>query len=516
LIREGDAPSGLPAGHTVEDLLDPAVNHVGGVGVSLMTSDGTTETSHFWGAKSPAGPPSVLRSEGLHHSLEQLWFEGEWGLSDGGEIAYSAVVNDLVGGAAKLDTVWLDEALLCEEGQPVAALPGVLWGDNLRPDISADGIPYWLSDLTDATTGSGAGRGLFIGRDANILLATGTVLPNTGGPVGAIGHDYRLSALARHYITEIRTTEAHDEAYMILDGRVIVVGGPGGFVHEGVAVPPSIGGLPGETWQYFDFCGVNEALDWFFTGGASGEIIVQNGVIRYRESDVLDGEVLTGGIEDAYMNEAGNLAFIWDVEAPVHPLEALYVNDDLVIKVGDPVDLDGDGLVDPKAFLVWLEDVVIGDDNKVYFLGTVDPHSPAGLTEAFFRVDCLPMPYGSGKLNSAGSRARLSYAGSPRVPTADFSLQVSGLTPGNLGLAFWGTAAAQTPFANHFLYVAPPITRILPAQASGPAGDVSVPIPVTPAMVGTTRYYQYWQRDPAAPDGTGAELSSALQVDFCN
>jgi hypothetical protein len=34
-------------------------------------------------------------------------------------------------------------------------------------------------------------------------------------------------------------------------------------------------------------------------------------------------------------------------------------------------------------------------------------------------------------------------------------------------------------------------------------------------MIGTSRYYQVWFRDPAHPDGTGVCLSDALAVVFC-
>ena len=47
-------------------------------------------------------------------------------------------------------------------------------------------------------------------------------------------------------------------------------------------------------------------------------------------------------------------------------------------------------------------------------------------------------------------------------------------------------------------------------------GSGSFPIPITAPMVGTTRFYQGYLRDPLHPDGTGAGVSDGLRVVFSN
>jgi hypothetical protein len=47
-------------------------------------------------------------------------------------------------------------------------------------------------------------------------------------------------------------------------------------------------------------------------------------------------------------------------------------------------------------------------------------------------------------------------------------------------------------------------------------GSGSVDIPITSGMVGTDRYFQFWYRDPMAPDGNGVGLSNGLCVIFCD
>jgi hypothetical protein len=59
--------------------------------------------------------------------------------------------------------------------------------------------------------------------------------------------------------------------------------------------------------------------------------------------------VVSGYIEGAYMNEDGDVAFIWDIQADT--IEALFLNGWLVLKEGDEVDVTGDGIPDAGAVL---------------------------------------------------------------------------------------------------------------------------------------------------------------------
>jgi len=58
-----------------------------------------------------------------------------------------------------------------------------------------------------------------------------------------------------------------------------------------------------------------------------------------------------------------------------------------------------------------------------------------------------------------------------------------------------------------------PITRS-PILQTDAASAADLAIPVTPAMVGTTRYYQWWFRDPQ--DAFSDGLSNGLEVEFCD
>jgi photosystem II stability/assembly factor-like uncharacterized protein len=131
---------------------------------------------------------------------------------------------------------------------------------------------------------------------------------------------------------------------------------------------------------------------------------------------------------------------------------------------------------------------------------------------------CAPSPlsYCTAKPNSAGGLAHVSWSGSPSASAGNFALQISGALALKPGSAFFGTtAAASLPFLGGMLCAQPPLTR-LPVHFLDGSGATSYAIAVQPSWVGTKRWYQFWYRDPAHPDGTGSGLSDALEVTFCD
>jgi hypothetical protein len=125
-----------------------------------------------------------------------------------------------------------------------------------------------------------------------------------------------------------------------------------------------------------------------------------------------------------------------------------------------------------------------------------------------------PLAYGTGKITSLGQEARLSSRGVPSEAGADFHLVVSSAIPNANGVAFWGLAQASVPFHGGTRWVATPVARLGISQCD-PTGALDLPLAIDPTMPGQTRYYQYWFRDPAHPDGTGAGLTNAVAVGFC-
>lgn len=128
---------------------------------------------------------------------------------------------------------------------------------------------------------------------------------------------------------------------------------------------------------------------------------------------------------------------------------------------------------------------------------------------------CGVESYCTAKTNSLGGACHLSASGTPAVGSTDFVLHAQGAVPGQFGLFFHGDAgAASLPFHGGTLCVAPPLVR-LPVLQTDSAGAASWSVDVPAELAGTSRWYQFWFRDPAHPDGTGAGLSDGLRVDFC-
>lgn len=124
----------------------------------------------------------------------------------------------------------------------------------------------------------------------------------------------------------------------------------------------------------------------------------------------------------------------------------------------------------------------------------------------------IPSVYGTAKLTSQGTFANLYTSGRPRMSLDDFAIATDGGIPLANGILFSGGTPTAAPFFGGTLLAQRPLVRHRTFQFDF-LGGVTLPIAVTPAMVGTTRYYQLWFQDTGDPFGVG--LSDAVRVTFC-
>jgi hypothetical protein len=383
----------------VNSLNNTATNHVGGYAVNVNSSDGVTTLSHIWGNAS-GGAGTVIRTEGTFGSLVQTSYESFYGMSDAGEIAYSATGTG--GPVGNFDSVWLDNTPLAVQGNPVPTIPGQFYVFASRPGITGDGKPYWCSGYSSTPSGSSQNRVLLFTTGATVMVQGGTALPNLPFPLitSGMSFDYRFSEAGSHFLIPVQMTSGstlHDDA-MVMDGSGLLVAGS--LVREQSPLPAAAGGLPGENWDNFDLCGINEAGDWFFTGDTepsttNDEIIVKNGAVAYREGDMVDGEVLSGDVEHAYMNADGDVTYIWDIQG--NTLETLFVNSQLLLKETDLVDLTGDGVVDANkrlANFTGISSLTMSDRDgagvvKIYFCADIDTLGTTSATDDVEGFFCL-------------------------------------------------------------------------------------------------------------------------------
>lgn len=127
-----------------------------------------------------------------------------------------------------------------------------------------------------------------------------------------------------------------------------------------------------------------------------------------------------------------------------------------------------------------------------------------------------PFTYCSAKPNSAGGLCVLTPQGTSSVGGPGFSVGFGGAIPLQPTILFYSTSGpASVPAFQGTRCVAAPLVRTKPLQAD-PSGSGVIPVALDPSMIGTSRWYQVYYRDPAHPDGTGVGLSNALEVNFCD
>ncbi len=125
--------------------------------------------------------------------------------------------------------------------------------------------------------------------------------------------------------------------------------------------------------------------------------------------------------------------------------------------------------------------------------------------------------------NSAGQGAMLTTSGSTSIGANSLRFLVTNTPPNQAGSLIYGSAQGQTPWGNGTRCVAPPFQRLGPIQNSNASGflDRTVDFALPPlgsgpyaVSPGTTWYFQYVYRDPAA-GGANFDATNGVAVTFC-
>lgn len=120
-----------------------------------------------------------------------------------------------------------------------------------------------------------------------------------------------------------------------------------------------------------------------------------------------------------------------------------------------------------------------------------------------------PVEFGAGKPSSLGYPPRIRWLGFPSLTDADLQVGLDSGIAGQPSVIFEGTGSAAFPWLGGTLWVQPPLRR-LGTVVNDFVGFGAVPVPISSDMIGTTRYFQVWTRDPADP--FGAVMTPGLQV----
>jgi hypothetical protein len=530
LLKEGDPVPSVGPTEVIASFGNTEVNGIGGFTVGFNTSGGF---SCFHGDPTGTGPGTLLRVESTIGNYLQTSFESFFGIDDAGSIAYSPNTNHLLTGVTGLDSVWLDNTPIAVEGDPIPTLPGTVWRFASRPKMLGNGIVYFIGGIDDAITGGDLGNGLFLGITPSPVLRSGDTIPGLPNPLlmgSAIDFDARFSRLGSHHLVPVAlqtgsgVTTANDN-YVLLDGLPISTGAS--VIGEDRPIPASHGGLPLEVWDNFDEVGVAESGEYMFygdtdkAGTTTDEFIARNGIIVYRELDTFSGFQLVGSIESGYMNEAGDIVATWDVEGGTTDPEALLFNDKILARVGDAIDITGDGIPD-AAFLrnfTGIANVGVGSHRPVWFTADWDTTNTTTTTDDLDGWFSIQDPcgsvrrYGVGCPGSGGFVPRVELSGCAS-PGGNVTLHVTNGLGGSTGFLFFGQSRAQAPLGGScFLNVSPLFGVIvtLPLGGAGPgAGSISVPATIPPSTPAVTFTMQAFVADPAS--SIGGVGSAALEV----
>jgi len=284
-----------------------------------------------------------------------------------------------------------------------------------------------------------------------------------------------------------------------------------------------------------------------------------SGVLVAKTGDPVEGGTELWGVSfsSIAVNAAGDWALVGTTDdADTSRDTVLVVNGVVIVREGDPVDLDGNGLFDDSVYIgdgtptssaFAANDLAITGDGMVYFIAALNDGAGNDLNDAGFggpdaflrvQVDLTPDQYpycfgdagsgtpcpcgndndgsvpGSGCANGVfASGAQLTASGVPSLSADTLVLACTGLEPSNSGLYFqanndlspgltWGDGLQCAGGQLKRLGV-----RFSDATGYSDTSGYALPISVKAGNItaGDTKYYQCWYRNP---------LSSPCASDF--
>ena len=275
--------------------------------------------------------------------------------------------------------LYLDDTRLLSPGDPMTGYPGVTWGSYQTKGVTDAGEPllygsYIKSDGTFWT-------GLFVGVSGPPIYSNETPL----GPNNEVGYPLLLSAFSPNgvhiaYAADVLGLDGRRDMHVLLDGVIYNLGGSP--VIEDVPVPPSIGGIGGESWRNFRFFDLTDEGDFLIAGDTDGStttdaFLIRDESIYLREGMIIDGDTMVGDFHDARWAPEGRAVWIWNSNFDTGIDQALGVDDRIYIRSNDPVDWDKDGFADEEYTLRGLDDnaVVTVDDKIVFHSNVIGPFS---------------------------------------------------------------------------------------------------------------------------------------------
>ncbi len=374
-------------------------------------SGNTANDAIFFAGQGPTG--TMILREGVTEiepgRTAENMSERRCAITDAGD---AAMTINLTGATTDDSTITVvsgsgSPSVRLREGQAVAAIPGASYGVTLT-DPTFDSLGR-VAVRAVSLAGTGTGMG------SAVLLADGTVLAaqianaatRPTGQLGAenwsafdLGNVYTDAGGSRWLARGSLSGSAASNVVLAVDNVV--------RIQESVT-------LPGQASPVLTILGANMTSngDWFARGENADDSawIVRSGIVEFDSDDAVPGgdpgETFTNTIwnvsnGNTFFEHTGNNFGDWIVggftNAPTARYAVWVLNGQrVVIRRGDPIDLDGNGLADDNAVVdvtgltgASLNNKVTGgvlaDDGWFYFITDVSEPNLAPRGEAFVRV----------------------------------------------------------------------------------------------------------------------------------
>lgn len=428
------------------------------------------------------------------------------------------------------------------EGEPVPGLPGATLDDALDSCfLLDDGRVGYAADGVDGVASADEDDLIVLG--AQVLLREGVSVPDgqAGAPEAVENFDlsdFWAAADGSRWLVQgdLLGPTASDDV-VIVDGRVVVQEGvplPG----AGYTDPVGSGGAFGVS--------MDAAGAWFARGDnlgghdwvlRDGVVIAETGApVAAGSTELWDDATFADGFFAQGGNGYGSYVVGGTTDHPEVGLDAVLVLDGerVIARESDPVDMDGDGLLDDGVFIDTFgdDDLTLTADLRVLVVVTLKDAAGVRLGQGLVVVDArggLGEPHCAGALNSAGRHASLGAVGSLGATANGFGLVLAGGPAGESAVVMVGRSRGLLPgfggSAGDLCISGTLGVRRGPGQVlrldGGGACRFDVDLNALPlgtgvfaAQSGETWQFQGWHRDLDLMGGPTSNTSNAVEVVF--
>lgn len=365
IVETGDTFPGATGTFSLTEFDSDDLFNINGVGgFALRATDGSGVDPVDFILVSTAGEtPTVAAEFGTIGGVTIDEFQFAPDLSDSGDVVFIGENDD-----TSVDYAFKNSSVVATEGDAIPDFTSAAYRALDRPQISSDGNSVSLrvttnpsggAILTDVTPTSTTPVLTWLFGDAantDSLDVDGSSTPLGG----SIDQDYEVSSdgsWSINYI-DLAGSPLNDKALAIasISGSTVTLSVPlagGDELREGTLVPNAAGGDGVSMWDSFNRMAIANDGTYAATGdletaledtpaeGTDDDFVLKNGQIVLREGDAITAGTVTGSTSGFEMNNDGDWVVLWGVNDGVAEKQALIVNGQAVVTVGDLVEYGG-------------------------------------------------------------------------------------------------------------------------------------------------------------------------------